>query len=277
MNLYSLPPLISALFFLILGVYVFLRKKVTPNLNFTFQCLTTFWWQFCWFILFNIKSPALASIMVKIGYSGIIFIPPTFFNFYVSFFDDKKLQRWANFYLFLGVSFLPILWGTNFFINGFYKYFWGYYPKANLFHLVFLAYLTGVALHCFYVLFKQGFAIKWKDQQGNQIKYLASSLFFYTFASLDFLVNWGIGFYPLGFIFITISSGIVTYAIAKEHLFDIDLATHYIFTWFFSLATAAALLLITLLTSLIIFSDRITQLIFGTTLEIGRASCRERV
>lgn len=243
MNLYSLPPLISALFFLTLGIYVFLKKRAVPNLNFTFQCLTTFWWQFSWFVLFNIKSSEIASVLVKIGYSGIIFIPPTFFNFYVSFFKDRKLRRWANFYFSVGVIFLIILWGTKFFISGFYKYSWGYYPKANFVHLVFLTYLTVIALQCFYILLKQGFLIKWKGSEGNQIKYLAWSLFFYTFASSDFLVNWGLEFYPLGFIFITFSSGIVTYAIAKEHLFDIDLATHYIFTWVCSITTAAGIFL----------------------------------
>lgn len=221
MNFYSIPSLLSAFSFFSLGTIVLLKSKerLSIRVAFMLQCLTSFWWQFSWFILFNTKSTIWASYLVKIGYSGIIFIPVTFFHFYIAYLNKNK--KWVNIYYFIAFGFLIILWATNAFINNYYTYFWGYYPKASYLHPVYLVYLTIIATHCLYTLFSTGREIGWKGIKGNQIKYLFMALFVYTFASSDFLVNYGVEFYPLGFIFILISLGLVTYASSKYRLLDI--------------------------------------------------------
>jgi len=53
---------------------------------------------------------------------------------------------------------------------------------------------------------------------------LITALSIYCLASSDFIVNYGIEFYPLGVLAILISLGIVTYAILKYRLMDITIA-----------------------------------------------------
>ena len=99
MSIFSLPPLISSLLFLLLGVFVFLKnKKSIVNITFSLICLSTVWWQFSWFILFNIKDEFWATLLVRIGYMGIIFIPITFFHFFEGS-DFHFLKNENNFYL----------------------------------------------------------------------------------------------------------------------------------------------------------------------------------
>ena len=90
-NIYNLLPLISSVLFLALGLFVYTRNKSSKvNFSFFLVCLVTFWWQFSWFILFSFDNEFLASYLVKIGYIGIIFIPITFFYFFVHLLDLKK-------------------------------------------------------------------------------------------------------------------------------------------------------------------------------------------
>jgi hypothetical protein len=65
-----------------------------------------------------------------------------------------------------------------------------------------------------------------------------------------------IPFYPL----------ILGYAMATEHLFDIDLAFHYFVTWALSLGTALILILFSLTLSAILTSHEILRIILGATL-----------
>ena len=226
MNPYSILPLLSALAFILLGFIVFLKSKemFSVRIAFILNCLTSFWWQFTWFILFNIKNETLASYLVRIGYSGIIFIPVTFFHFYTSYLDLKENKKWVNFYYFIGFVFLILLWTTTTYIKGYYTYFWGYYPKAGFLHPVYLIYLIIIAIHCFSSLISFGRKIDWSGIKGNQIKYLITALSIYCFASSDFIVNYGIEFYPLGVLAILVSLGITTYAILKHRLLDITIA-----------------------------------------------------
>ena len=205
LNLYSLPPLISAILFIFLGGWVFLsNRKSIVNFTFFLLCFVTFWWQFSWFVLFNTQNEELAQFLVKFGHIGIIFIPIFFFHFIVSFLGEKsKFDKYLLYFAyFAGALFEFILFPTNYFINGFYQYFWGFYPKAGPFHPFYLLILSFISIRIFYLLV---FSLK-KTQKLNiqysQRKYLLLAYTFYVFAVSDFLINYGIEFYPMGFLFI---------------------------------------------------------------------------
>jgi len=142
MSIYSIPPLICSLLALFLGLIVYEKiNKSSINTAFFFLCLTVFWWQFDWFILFNIKNESLASFIIKVGYSGIIFIPPTCYLFVIKFLKLKERLVIRLVYT-VGLVFMLFLWFSNYFIDGFYKYSWGFYPKANFLHLVYLCLIS---------------------------------------------------------------------------------------------------------------------------------------
>lgn len=228
MNPYSIPPLLSSILFIILGVFIFWKnKKAKINIAFLFICLCTAWWQFSWFLLFNTSNKQIAEILVRVGHVGIIFIPIAFYHYYILFIGKKtKFDSWllALSYL-LGTLFILSL-PTNLFINGYYKYYWGFYPKAGILHPIYLVLLSILALKIIFSLL----AILTINKKGltalkyYQAKYLLLAIIIYTFASSDFLVNYGIEFYPLGFIAIFIFLLIIGYSIAKYRLMDIRIA-----------------------------------------------------
>jgi signal transduction histidine kinase len=122
----------------------------------------------------------------------------------------------------MGLIFEVVLLTTNYFIDGFYKYFWGFYPKAGFLHPLYLLLLTVLVIRIFYLLFsnlgkKKGVS----STEYLQTKYILFAAIFYAIASSDFLVNYGVEFYPFGFLFILIFLGITAYAIVKHYLFGI--------------------------------------------------------
>ena len=224
LNLYSLPPLVSSILFLLLGVYVFLNnRRSAVNITFFGVCLVTFWWQFSWFILFNITDQMLASVLVRVGYVGIIFIPVFFYHFFVEFLggNDKIDKYLIKFAYIVGVVFEFFLLATPFLISGYYDFFWGYYPKAGILHPVFLFFLTILSVRGAYLLAFHKKNVCTTSLCNEQRKYLLAGFILYFLAACDFLVNYGLEFYPFGFVFILFSLVITAEAITKYQLFEV--------------------------------------------------------
>lgn len=222
-NFYSIPPLISSFIFIILGLFVFLKnRKSIVNFLFFLMCCTTFGWQFTWFILFTFPIDKLVPLLIKIGYSWIIFIPITFYHFAMRFIKAKKVKKIIFFSYVLGSFFLIANWTSAIFVNGYYKYFWGHYPKASYLHPIYLVMLFYLSLDG---LSRMWLKIKHEQTSAlrkNQIRYLIFGIALYIFASTDFIVNYGIEFYPLGFVFITLCFSTIAYAILRYRLMDIE-------------------------------------------------------
>lgn len=225
MHAASIPPLFASLVFLALGTAVFFnRPRTGASVGYTIFAAATVWWQGCWTILFNTTNPTWAEILVRIGYSGIIFLPVAYYHFSMEYVQPGVHRRAIRWNYGIGLLFLLSLWTTPFFIRGYYTYSWGFYPKAGFLHLVFLAYLSVLAIIGLYLPFKQ---LRQPDNpplRKAQLRFVIAANLIYCCASVDFLVNYGVSFYPFGFGFILLSSGAVTYAIVRYALLDINLA-----------------------------------------------------
>ncbi|MFA6336791.1 MAG: histidine kinase N-terminal 7TM domain-containing protein [Candidatus Paceibacterota bacterium] len=247
LNPYSIPPLIVSILFLLLGSAIYFKnKKSKVNIAFALISIVTFWWQFSWFILFNTQDVFLASILVRFGYVGIIFIPVFFYHFFLEFLDKNKgLDRKFLFFIYgLSIFFEFFLLFTDFFIQGYYEYFWGVYPKAAWLHLVYLFFLALGSSRVVYLLF-----ISWRKSRevdivrSKQIKLLLIGFLIYFSAASDFLVNYGVEFYPVGFIFVLICMSFIAYAISKYHMFDVKIILTELFVGIISVASLAESLL----------------------------------
>ncbi|MEK7067716.1 MAG: ATP-binding protein [Patescibacteria group bacterium] len=209
-----------------MGVFIFVKNtKSLINITFALLCCVTVWWQLSWVILFSIQSITVADILVKIGYVGIIFIPILFFHFFISFLEDnvKKVDIYILWVAYiLGALFEYFLLTSNYFIDGYYVYFWGFYPAAGALHPVYLLLLLALALRTAYLL---TVIIKSKgvfsEQKRYQARFMLWGMVFYALASLDFVVNYGFEIYPIGFVFIIIFLGLISYSIAKYRLMNV--------------------------------------------------------
>lgn len=224
-NIYNLYPFFTSILFLLLGLFVYYKnKKSIINITFLLICLATFVWQFSWFLLFGVTEDFFVNILIKIGWLGIIFIPITFYHFFVSFLEIKTKKETIILYGAYLVSFIFSLFliFTRYFIDGYFEYFWGYYPKAGIIHPIFLGFLSLLTIRIFWLILKE----TQKERRGirfYQIKFIFWALILYVFSAVDFIINYGVEIYPFGFIFVIGFLGIISYTIITYRLLNIKL------------------------------------------------------
>jgi two-component system, CAI-1 autoinducer sensor kinase/phosphatase CqsS len=215
--MYSLlPALVSGLFFSY-GIYVLIAKGITRlSTIFFLHCITTFFWQGTWAVLFQVRDPELAGFLIKLGYLFIIFLPTSLYHFLTEISGHRKEYRFI--YASYGLSAILgcIAVSSNLFVDGYYDYFWGYYPKAGLLHPLHLLQTVVVVFRGLYITWKRE-ATASADQRFR-LRICIVSILVYFFAAVDYLCNYGIAIYPLGAIFTAVSLGLLFLAITKYDL-----------------------------------------------------------
>lgn len=215
--MYSVLPAVVSALFLGYGLYVVAEKgfsRVTTS--FFLLCITTFFWQGIWAVLFQVQDPQLAVALVKAGYLLIIFLPTSLYHFLAEISERPRERRWvyASYGMAAVLGFFDI--ASNLFVDGYYVYFWGYYPKAGILHPLHVLQTVIVVNRGLYITFRQ----QQVATQGRkiQLRLCIASLFVYFFAAVDYLCNYGMEFYPPGVVFIAISLGLIAVAVTRYEL-----------------------------------------------------------
>lgn len=219
--MYSIMPAFVSALFLMYGVYVLVAKGFTPaSLSFAALCFTTFFWQGTWALLFQTHDPHLALLLTKIGYLLIIFLPTSLYLFLVEVSSDSINVGREHIYVacsyVLAVCLAISDLYTNYFIAGYYQYFFGDYPKAGPLHVVHLMQTMVVVIRGLYIAYR-AYRVANPDNK-KRLRLCLVGLFIYFLAAIDYLANYGFEFYPPGIIFITISLGIIAVAVFKYQL-----------------------------------------------------------
>ena len=135
--MYSVLPAVVSALFLGYGLYAIAHKGFSRvTVSFLILCVTTFFWQGIWAVLFQVQDPAVAGILVKAGYLLILFLPTSLYWFLAEISERPGERRW----IVLSYSLAAVLGvfdlTTNLFVDGYFNYFFGYYPEAGLLHPV---------------------------------------------------------------------------------------------------------------------------------------------
>jgi len=196
------------------------------NRIFAILCANSAIWLLSYSVAYVSSNILVASLWLKMGYSAVILITAIVFQYTIEFLKLDKLRKIVVFIYLICFFWEILLWTSSLLIKDVHKYFWGFYPSAGKFHVIFLVFFISLAMSTFCILLY--FFLFRKDslspRQISQIKYLFLAFFIYNSASVDFLPNYGLSIYPFGcfpaFIFILI----IGYTILKFRLMDISLA-----------------------------------------------------
>ncbi len=221
MILYSLPTILVAIYSALLGLYAITRPdRDEEHVAFALLCLCTFVWQFSWSILFQVESPRLADALVKIGYAFIFFLPVTIYHFLSIVIEPfHNERRWVYACYAVSAAFVLIMLPTHLFVDGFYKYEWGYYPKAGILHPLHLIMTTIVTSRGLYLV--RATQKKVTGALHSQLGFILASMLIFLFASIDYLCNYGWDFYPPGWGFVAASLSLFAFALVKKDLLNI--------------------------------------------------------
>jgi len=215
--MHSLLPAVVSLLFLCYGAYVLHSRGVNCiSLTFFLLCSTTFCWQSTWAILFQMEDERAALSLAKLGYLMILFLPTTLYHFIAELTAQRGEGRWvALSYAAAGVLGLLLL-TSDWLVAGLHRYFFGFYPRAGLLHPLHLLQTALVVGRGLWLLYRrQRLAV---STERTRLRYCLVSLLIYFFASVDYLCNYGLQFYPPGVLFVATSLGLIAQAMVRYNL-----------------------------------------------------------
>lgn len=217
--MYSILPTVVSILFLGFGFFALVSRGVSRvSISFFLLCLTTFFWQSTWAVLFQITNPSVALLLVKFGYFFILFLPTSLYHFLTEISGCHKERRYVYLSYSLALVLSFFLMGSDLFVDGFHHYSWGYYPKAGMLHPVHLFQTFAVVSRGLYITYDvQKYS---SNNLRRRLRLCLAGILIFLFASIDYLCNYGFGFYPPGVVFISISLGIFTVAIVQYDLLN---------------------------------------------------------
>lgn len=220
LNVYSLPRLFIFIFSLSVGSFVFFKnRKSAVNRSFFIVTLCVSLWQFSYFVLAHTSDVSSALLWSKLGYLGVIFITPATYHFVVSFLNLRK-EKLVRVFYFCASTFISVV-ASDYLIVGVKKFFWGYYPLVGPIHNIFLVLWAIPFILALRDLYKN-YKVTESPFNKKRIKYFLFSLPVAYLGSIDYLPNYGIELYPLGFIPITFFIVSTSYAVVRYRLLDIE-------------------------------------------------------
>ncbi|MEK6749885.1 MAG: ATP-binding protein [Pseudomonadota bacterium] len=221
--MYSLIPVVVAFYFLLLGAAVLAQAKSHRAARpFLAMCATTFVWQMSWAVLFQQTDPAVIKPLITLGYLFIIFLPTTLYHFLVAMAELRTERKYVYFSYALAMVLAVIAITTDWFVDGYYLYYWGPYPKAGIMHPLHVAQTVIVVVRGLVLAQRKQFTAN--EPLKTQLEYCVASVFIYLVAGVDYLCNYGVEFYPPGIYFVSLSLSIFAYALIKSNLLDAQAA-----------------------------------------------------
>ncbi len=221
-TLYSLPPLLAGSLVVACGLWIFMKShRTVKNITFSLICIGLSTWLFGFFMIYSASSAEEVQFWAKVVYAGVVYIPAFFYHFCVSLLQTHPRCRWIVPNYLISTIFLFLV-PTTYLIDGYYSYFWGFYPRAGLLHPVFLVYFGWVSVLSIFKL-HTGYKAAAHALEATRVKYVFWAFVIGYLASLDFVQNYGVEFYPLGYLCVSAWTLIVSYAIARYQLLDISL------------------------------------------------------
>lgn len=222
-NLHALPPLITAIAILSLGLFVSLREKASrESLLYLAYTLAASIWMICAAVALFLTSEEMAYQWMKFANAGVAMMPASLYHFTVVVLGAGKQYRqrvtvaWALSTLFLAATLL-----TDLLFDGFYLYSWGIFLRFRWPSYLFMVY--------FVVMMAETLRLYWVEYRRsdrNTTKHRRSRAFLIAFSigylgSLDFLPALGVPYYPMSSIPMICMLILVSRAIWRYRLVDI--------------------------------------------------------
>lgn len=214
--------LASAFTAVFLGIFVYLKNpKSQKNISLSLFAVSVFWWLLCYSIAYSVASAQAAKLFFTIGYLGVIFIVITAHHFVASAIEKNSEKKYVILSYALGVIFSGFLLYSPLFIKGIAQFPWGFYPLAGPIHLIYMIFLVSMVFRFMWLLFLN-YRNKPIGLERERAKYIFLAIFIFSFAALDFLPNYKIVIYPVGYLFVLLYTFIIAYAIVRHRLLDIE-------------------------------------------------------
>jgi PAS domain S-box-containing protein len=221
-NVYAVPPAVTALALLLLGVGALIRERAS-RVSVAHLCidLAVGVWLSGFAAMYCATNEGDAIWWARFHFLGAPFIPSTIYLFSVvamGIYARRKRLIWAG--LLLSAFFSVAAIGSDVLVAGVYRYWWGYYPRYGWLGGPYLVFFFGFALanlRDYWVEYR-------KAEPGTHKFRLRALLIAFSIAylgGLDYLPCYGVPFYPFGYLPVFVCIALMARAIQRYRLVDI--------------------------------------------------------
>lgn len=236
-SIISLPilfPLLSAVFVLGLGIFVF-SKNVNNILNRLFGLVSVVFvmWLFGTFMMFIANLRGNDSMVIfwdRFIYIGVVFMPPLEYHFSLAF-ANRKANKLVYFGYILSILFL-FLSRTDYFVSGLFKYRWGAHTVAQIGHHFFMIFFFFYIFALLFTLYKYRRDLEDRQEQTKIFLVILAFAILNLVGGLGYLPAYQIGVFPVSLIAPTIFALIIGYTIIKYNFLEIKTFATQVFIFF---------------------------------------------
>ncbi len=215
MNYLALPFVITALSYLILGVWVIAHHKSHVQRLYGFFSIATCLWQGIWAILFACPGAPWLFVALQVCYSGIVLLPPIFYHLINEFTGQKNNKWWLRSTYGISTALFASVWVDHLFLNGFHKFSWGVAAKVGPLHLVFALLVSVVIWRTLLLMHSMELDPAISDLKRRQTVLVKWATYIYCGGALDLISQYGISVFPLSFLFSGVSVVLFGYAMFR--------------------------------------------------------------
>jgi PAS domain S-box-containing protein len=226
LNSLAIQIFITALAVFTLGVFAVSRERGSSvSVAFFFVTATISVWLFAYSGMYCATSEQIALWWAKFAYIGVTLIPAAAYQYSVLVLqEDRKYEKGALYVWIIGFFFLTLNLTTNLLFSTLYRYWWGWFPEYRITGIPFLLYYFGVMMDAG----RRFWAASRTPAKGRALQMRAKSalvtLTIGFLASIDYLADWGVPIYPVGYIFILFFIGFAVRGIVYYELVTVTQA-----------------------------------------------------
>lgn len=222
----SIPPLIASMLLLVVIVVAAIGSRGSrAGMYFIYWAFTLAIWLFFAALIYSAESPERGMDFVFSAHMGINFIPVTALSFVLIITNHRLGNRpWLMLMWLPSVLFTLLMLTTDQVFTGMLRYSWGYYPEYGIYGIAFIVWFCFLFLTAFWLMFlgwrKAAPGSRTRKRNGG----LVAMFGFAMLGVLDFLPSFGIDYFPLGWLPVSVYSLSALYLMYKYPLTDIGSA-----------------------------------------------------
>jgi signal transduction histidine kinase len=266
-NPHAIPPLITGLAILLLGIFVLYKNiKDLKHIVFFIFTVSIAIWQISSFFYHSAVSNDIAYWWGRyILFFGLSFIHIHPYYFSVLMFNLKNQRKFVILGYIIGAIFCIMQVSTGYVFSDMKRVYWGYAgvlgPLGAYYLIFFYTYATALLLN-FYLGYRRAVT----DAERLKLKYLFVGILVATIGSIDFIAMSGYELYQFGYLFVDALAVIMAYTIVRHRLLDIETVGHKTLLWLTILVSiiVSIFILIVMLRSWVETFSNIQQTIFYT-------------
>ena len=222
-NVFALPPRITAVATLVLGVLILWRERWSRiGLHYFLFVISVFIWLFSQSLTIAAGSYEVAMFWTRLSQAGVLLMYPTIYQFGVMLLGIDRQKKpyivvaWA-----LASVFIVTTVFTGVYVQDLYRYDWGWYPKYELWPLIWLLMSSYFIVSGSYFILQTYLRATPGTIAYKRAKGMLIGFGFAMCAFMDVVPAFGIDMYPLGHTGILIDALIIMGLTWRYRLVDI--------------------------------------------------------